>query len=106
MKNVCIVHDENHLRRKILGKAKQQAKDSLQKFEYCTYLWIKEDSSSFEPNENHRGVGGCCVILQLRMTFLLVFEKKRTGIVWKTFASSVLSEWILLEQTTEHHCTF
>ena len=40
------------------------------------------------------------------MTFLLVVEKKRTGIVGKTFGLSVLSEWILLEQTTEHHCTF
>ena len=39
-------------------------------------------------------------------TFLLVVEKKRTGIVGKTFASSVLSEWILLEQMTEHLCTF
>ena len=39
----------------------------------------------------------------------LVVEKKRTGIVGKTFglfASSVLSELILLEQMTEHHCTF
>ena len=40
------------------------------------------------------------------MTFLLVVEKKRTGIVGKTFGLSVWSEWILLEQTTEHHCTF
>ena len=39
-------------------------------------------------------------------TFLVVVEKKRTGIVGKTFASSVLSEWILLKQMTEHLCTF
>ena len=38
------------------------------------------------------------------MTFLLVVEKKRTGIAGNTSAASVLSEWILLEQMTEHHC--
>ena len=36
----------------------------------------------------------------------LVVEKKRTGIAGKTSATSVLSEWILLEQMTEHQCTF
>ena len=40
------------------------------------------------------------------MTFLLVVEKKRTGIVGKTSAASVWFELILLERMTEHHCTF
>ena len=49
-KTFWIVHDENRLKWKVLEKAKQQAKDSLQKFKYFTYLWIKGDSGLFEPN--------------------------------------------------------
>ena len=49
-KTFWIVHDENRLKWKVLEKAEQQGKDSLQKFKYFTYLWIKGDSSLFEPN--------------------------------------------------------
>ena len=40
------------------------------------------------------------------MTFLFAVEKKRTGIARNASAASVLTEWILLEQMTDHHCTF